>query len=218
MWLPVRPRRSTFRPPMCQNRRPSPLRSPPPRRRPRALCRTGRSLHRSRRSSMFRSPRHSRRRRFLRTSRCVAHFGDRQWRLCKRGRRTGHVRRGGSAATRRGGGRPRDEHKSRARWCVRQSREHHPGTLIPAVLESALDSTRAGFARAIVSRDVRGFDGTQVLILEAAASLANMVPTPAQAKSARSLPGPASSAPMASPSRSSRRLPTRWVARAFEQR
>lgn len=38
------------------------------------------------------------------------------------------------------------------------------GTLIPAVLESALDSTRAGFARAIVSRDVRGFDGTQVLI------------------------------------------------------
>jgi type IV secretion system protein VirB10 len=38
------------------------------------------------------------------------------------------------------------------------------GALIPAVLETALDSTRAGFARAIVSRDVRGFDGTQVLI------------------------------------------------------
>lgn len=38
------------------------------------------------------------------------------------------------------------------------------GTLIPAVLESALDSTRAGFARAIVSRDVRGFDGTRVLV------------------------------------------------------
>ncbi len=38
------------------------------------------------------------------------------------------------------------------------------GTLIPAVLETALDSTRAGFARAIVSRDVRGFDGTRVLI------------------------------------------------------
>lgn len=38
------------------------------------------------------------------------------------------------------------------------------GTLIPAVLESALDSTRPGFARAIVSRDVRGFDGTRVLI------------------------------------------------------
>lgn len=38
------------------------------------------------------------------------------------------------------------------------------GTLIPAVLESALDSTRPGFARAIVSRDIRGFDGTRVLI------------------------------------------------------
>jgi type IV secretion system protein VirB10 len=38
------------------------------------------------------------------------------------------------------------------------------GTLIPAVLETALDSTRPGLARAIVSRDVRGFDGTKVLI------------------------------------------------------
>jgi type IV secretion system protein VirB10 len=38
------------------------------------------------------------------------------------------------------------------------------GTLIPAVLETALDSTRPGLARAIVSRDVRGFDGTRVLI------------------------------------------------------
>ena len=38
------------------------------------------------------------------------------------------------------------------------------GTLIPAVLETAFDSTRPGFARAIVSRDVRGFDGTKVLI------------------------------------------------------
>jgi len=38
------------------------------------------------------------------------------------------------------------------------------GTLIPAVLETALDSTGAGFARALVQRDVRGFDGTRVLI------------------------------------------------------
>jgi type IV secretion system protein VirB10 len=38
------------------------------------------------------------------------------------------------------------------------------GTLIPAVLETALDSTRPGVARAIVSRDVRGFDGSRVLI------------------------------------------------------
>lgn len=38
------------------------------------------------------------------------------------------------------------------------------GTLIPAVLETAFDSTKPGFARAIVSRDVRGFDGKKVLI------------------------------------------------------
>ncbi|HKT85346.1 MAG TPA: TrbI/VirB10 family protein [Novosphingobium sp.] len=38
------------------------------------------------------------------------------------------------------------------------------GSVIQAVMETALDSTRAGFARAIVSRDVTGFDGTKVLI------------------------------------------------------
>ncbi|HEX7823053.1 MAG TPA: TrbI/VirB10 family protein [Sphingobium sp.] len=38
------------------------------------------------------------------------------------------------------------------------------GTVIQAVLETALDSTRAGFARAIVSRDIVGFDGSQILI------------------------------------------------------
>ena len=38
------------------------------------------------------------------------------------------------------------------------------GTLIPAILETALDSTRPGLARALVSRDVRGFDGTRVLV------------------------------------------------------
>ena len=38
------------------------------------------------------------------------------------------------------------------------------GYLIPAVLETGFDSTRSGFARAVVSRDVRGFDGKNVLI------------------------------------------------------
>ena len=38
------------------------------------------------------------------------------------------------------------------------------GTLIPAVLETAMNSTGAGFARALVQRDVHGFDGTRVLI------------------------------------------------------
>lgn len=38
------------------------------------------------------------------------------------------------------------------------------GTIIQAVLETALDSTRPGFVRAIVARDVFGFDGNRVLI------------------------------------------------------
>lgn len=46
----------------------------------------------------------------------------------------------------------------------RQAMTVPQGTLIPAVLETALDSTRPGHVRAIVSRDVTGFDGSQVLI------------------------------------------------------
>ncbi|WP_235523246.1 TrbI/VirB10 family protein [Sphingobium sp. Leaf26] len=38
------------------------------------------------------------------------------------------------------------------------------GTVIQAVLETALDSTRPGFARGIVSRDVRSFDGDRILV------------------------------------------------------
>ncbi|HEY0013475.1 MAG TPA: TrbI/VirB10 family protein [Allosphingosinicella sp.] len=38
------------------------------------------------------------------------------------------------------------------------------GTLIPAVMETAFHSNRPGLARAIVSRDIRGFDGKRVLI------------------------------------------------------
>ncbi|HEU4962146.1 MAG TPA: TrbI/VirB10 family protein [Sphingomonas sp.] len=38
------------------------------------------------------------------------------------------------------------------------------GTLIPAILETGLDSSHAGFARALVQQDVRGFDGTHILI------------------------------------------------------
>ena len=38
------------------------------------------------------------------------------------------------------------------------------GTLISAVLETALDSSRAGPVRALVTRDTHGFDGTQILI------------------------------------------------------
>ncbi|HZZ33501.1 MAG TPA: TrbI/VirB10 family protein [Phenylobacterium sp.] len=38
------------------------------------------------------------------------------------------------------------------------------GTVIPAVLETALNSDLPGFASAIVSRDVRGYDNSTVLI------------------------------------------------------
>ena len=38
------------------------------------------------------------------------------------------------------------------------------GTVIPAVLETAIDSTRPGGVRALVQRDVKGFDGSRVLI------------------------------------------------------
>jgi len=38
------------------------------------------------------------------------------------------------------------------------------GTVIPAVLETAISSDLPGFVRAVVSRDVRGFDGSTVLI------------------------------------------------------
>ena len=38
------------------------------------------------------------------------------------------------------------------------------GAVIPGVLETAINSDLPGFARAVVSRDVRGFDGTEVLI------------------------------------------------------
>jgi type IV secretion system protein VirB10 len=38
------------------------------------------------------------------------------------------------------------------------------GTLIPAILETAIDSDLPGFVRAVVSQDVRSFDGKRVLI------------------------------------------------------
>lgn len=53
---------------------------------------------------------------------------------------------------------------------VKAARFVHPETTVPkgaviqAVLESALDSTRGGFARALVSRDIHSFDGSRVLI------------------------------------------------------
>lgn len=38
------------------------------------------------------------------------------------------------------------------------------GTVIPAVLETAFNSSQPGYARAMVSRHIRGFDGSRILI------------------------------------------------------
>lgn len=68
----------------------------------------------------------------------------------------------GGAAT--SGQAAQDTSRARAGAFANRDTTITQGTLIPAVLESALDSTRPGFARAVVSRDVRGFDGTRILI------------------------------------------------------
>ncbi len=44
------------------------------------------------------------------------------------------------------------------------SRTVPQGFVIPAVLETAIDSDLPGSVRAVVSRDIRGFDGSQVLV------------------------------------------------------
>lgn len=59
---------------------------------------------------------------------------------------------------------PRDTSRARASALANRSTTVLQGTLIQAVLESGLDSTRAGFVRAVVSRDIRGFDNSRVLI------------------------------------------------------
>lgn len=52
----------------------------------------------------------------------------------------------------------------RATRITAPSRTVSQGTLIPAVLETALNSDLPGYTRALVSREVRSFDGTRVLI------------------------------------------------------
>lgn len=44
------------------------------------------------------------------------------------------------------------------------SRTAPQGTVIPAILETAINSDLPGFVRAVISRDVRGFDGSTVLV------------------------------------------------------
>ena len=61
-------------------------------------------------------------------------------------------------------GAAQDPDRARASRFANPSTTVPKGTVIHAVLETALDSNRAGFARAIVSRHVRSFDGTQLLV------------------------------------------------------
>ncbi len=57
-----------------------------------------------------------------------------------------------------------DEQAVRATVIRNRSSLVSQGTMIPAVLETPINSSRAGLARAIVTADVRGFDGSRVLI------------------------------------------------------
>ncbi|HZF95450.1 MAG TPA: TrbI/VirB10 family protein [Allosphingosinicella sp.] len=54
--------------------------------------------------------------------------------------------------------------RSRAGSLANRTTTVAQGTLIPAVMETAFNSNRPGLARAIVSSDIRGFDGSRVLI------------------------------------------------------
>ena len=71
---------------------------------------------------------------------------------------------GGGAAGGAGAGGVGNTDRARAATFANRATTVPQGTLIPAVLETAFDSSRPGFARALVQRDVRGFDGTRILI------------------------------------------------------
>ncbi len=53
---------------------------------------------------------------------------------------------------------------AQARAMVNPSTTVTQGTLIPAVLETAIDTNVPGYVRAVVSQDVRSFDGTKILV------------------------------------------------------
>lgn len=71
---------------------------------------------------------------------------------------------GGVAAPVAGAGQSLWGGRARAGALANRSTTVAQGTMIPAVLETAFNSTSPGLARAIVSRDVRGFDGEKVLV------------------------------------------------------
>jgi type IV secretion system protein VirB10 len=62
------------------------------------------------------------------------------------------------------GAQPQALQRMRASALANRSMTIVQGTVLQAVLETGFNSTQPGFARAVVSRDVRSFDGTNVLI------------------------------------------------------
>lgn len=54
--------------------------------------------------------------------------------------------------------------RARASFLANRSSTVAQGAMLPAVLETGFNSTRAGFARALISRNVMSFDGSKVLI------------------------------------------------------
>ncbi|MFZ4071431.1 MAG: TrbI/VirB10 family protein [Caulobacterales bacterium] len=74
------------------------------------------------------------------------------------------------ASDRRGESDERFAADIRGEGAIKAERLAHPaaivieGTMMAAVLETAINSDLPGLARAVVSRDVRSFDGTQILI------------------------------------------------------
>lgn len=71
----------------------------------------------------------------------------------------------GSGATNRGApGTGGDDAPARATFIGDHATIMPVGTVIPAALETPIDTARPGLVRAIVSRDTRGFDGRRVLV------------------------------------------------------
>lgn len=62
------------------------------------------------------------------------------------------------------GAEPQQLERMRASALANRSTTIVQGTVMQAVLETGFNSSQPGFARAVVSRDVRSFDGTNVLI------------------------------------------------------
>jgi len=57
------------------------------------------------------------------------------------------------------------------------------GTLMPAVLETAIDTDVPGYVRAVISRDVRSFDGSRVLVPRSSHVIGQYKSAPAQGQS-----------------------------------